>query len=876
MTFDIKSIEFFDLGDFSDGPLSAADLAQISSLFLDYKNLGVNTVSIGWGVPVDEKTGNIVSAFSVPGIHAASLSEIQAISNVASKLGLGIILKPQAQTRDAIGSNGSLPDNVYSSDVGSGFNANMFLSQWATYMGSVGSLAHQVGASMVVVGTENGGFDTTAYRSQWINVINDTRQSYNGNLTYASSSDPSAVSFWDKLNIIGVDAYFSLTSNLNPAYSDVLSGWSSNTTLSTASTLGGGNSPVNIVAKLQELSAQYNEPLYFSEFGGQSFHGVVNNPSGAGPNNPVADWQQQEWLYQSMFQAISQNNSSQWFRGTNLWSVYPGTPPENSSEFVSYLANFPTSFDVRGKPAGLVVASWFGAKDYLSSTQVSFTGSIANDEICLYGAQFASAVGAASDQPISQSKTFSTVISITLDGTILNGQSPTVHFFINNIDEGAQTLQNAPGSYVDARDVPWSADQTFTFTLPGLSNINQLKVAIDSPVNLNGAENSQTFIASASINGVMLVNSTYYPLAGSAQNLPIAQGGQFDGGYTLLDGSPWNTQVDSRTIGTHGNPIQVNGGGGIDTVYVLGNLSDYVATNNANGVWNLAENRGLDQNADLTGIANVAFQDGSIINLQSDVIKFSEGTVTFLDPSSNFTIEVGTSSLTIFDKKVTGGDHTLVDPTNLQFTDETMNTVWLTEAAALPASEFGALTEMYIGYFGRAPDAGGLDYWASRLSEGMSLSQIAASFSVQPETVAQYPTGLSTQVFVTDIYKNVLGRAPDTGGFNYWVGQLQSGAVSKSTFLLAVINGAQASSGSSADAQYLANKELVGAHFAIVDGLSDIKQAHAVMDVFNGTSVSVTTANNLADSYLATANTAAGSELVVELVGVIPIISHLG
>ena len=86
--------------------------------------------------------------------------------------------------------------------------------------------------------------------------------------------------------------------------------------------------------------------------------------------------------------------------------------------------------------------------------------------------------------------------------------------------------------------------------------------------------------------------------------------------------------------------------------------------------------------------------------------------------------------------------------------------------------------------------------------------------------------------------------------------------------MLAIIYGARAATGGAEDAQYLANKGLIGEHFALTDGLNNVEEAHAVMASFNGTPGSVIAANQLSDSYLVKANTAAGSELVVQLVGI--------
>lgn len=46
--------------------------------------------------------------------------------------------------------------------------------------------------------------------------------------------------------------------------------------------------------------------------------------------------------------------------------------------------------------------------------------------------------------------------------------------------------------------------------------------------------------------------------------------------------------------------------------------------------------------------------------------------------------------------------------------------------------------QLYVGYFGRAADPVGLDYWVTQLQGGMSLAAIANSFAVQPEATALY------------------------------------------------------------------------------------------------------------------------------------------
>ena len=87
------------------------------------------------------------------------------------------------------------------------------------------------------------------------------------------------------------------------------------------------------------------------------------------------------------------------------------------------------------------------------------------------------------------------------------------------------------------------------------------------------------------------------------------------------------------------------------------------------------------------------------------------------------------------------------------------------------------ITKIYVGYYDRAPDPAGLDYWIGRANGGMTLSEIAASFAVQPESIAKYPyldnpLVASASAFVTSIYNNLFNRAPDAAGLAYWVAEL--------------------------------------------------------------------------------------------------------
>jgi len=84
------------------------------------------------------------------------------------------------------------------------------------------------------------------------------------------------------------------------------------------------------------------------------------------------------------------------------------------------------------------------------------------------------------------------------------------------------------------------------------------------------------------------------------------------------------------------------------------------------------------------------------------------------------------------------------------------------------------VARLYFAYFQRIPDHGGLQFWIARYRTGESLDGISSFFAQSAEFAGRYGA-LDNGQFVDRIYQNVLGRAPDAGGRAFWTAELDSG-----------------------------------------------------------------------------------------------------
>ena len=112
---------------------------------------------------------------------------------------------------------------------------------------------------------------------------------------------------------------------------------------------------------------------------------------------------------------------------------------------------------------------------------------------------------------------------------------------------------------------------------------------------------------------------------------------------------------------------------------------------------------------------------------------------------------------------------------------------------------------MYVAYYGRPGDAGGLDFWAGKLEEvNGSLKKIINEFGTSKEFTDRFGD-LDDEELVNNIFLQLLGRDADSEGLNFYVNGLREGRFTLATIALNVVDGTKQNLGGG-DAATVANK----------------------------------------------------------------------
>jgi serralysin len=285
---------------------------------------------------------------------------------------------------------------------------------------------------------------------------------------------------------------------------------------------------------------------------------------------------------------------------------------------------------------------------------------------------------------------------------------------------------------------------TFSETARGLNNISiAYNVGIESAIAGSGGS-------------TIYANALGNTLTGGAGKDLIYEGAGSD---RIAGGAGLDSVVFSRT---YGNYVVVRDGG---TLTVIGD-----------GVDTLTDVETLvfsDQTFIVSNIASLTYQSGTANNdtiaapAASSRIDGDDGrdTVIFNNTAAQYRIGTGLGGFTVT-STATGTAHVMIDVERLQFTDVSV--------ALDIDGNAGKLYRLYGAAFDREPDAIGLGFWLKQIDAGQSLASAAQFFAISDEFQQRYGT-LDDAGFLVQLYANVLDRAYDQAGYNFWLAALNTG-----------------------------------------------------------------------------------------------------
>lgn len=154
----------------------------------------------------------------------------------------------------------------------------------------------------------------------------------------------------------------------------------------------------------------------------------------------------------------------------------------------------------------------------------------------------------------------------------------------------------------------------------------------------------------------------------------------------------------------------------------------------------------------------------------NDTINGQDGkdTAVYGGARANFTVTRTASGFTVTDKTGANGTDTLTGVERLVFADG--GVALDVETTGLAAQAF----RLYKAAFARTPDNGGVGYWMTAMDKGMKLVDVAQLFLTQDEYKKAYGAVTNNRELVTKYYENILGRAPEKAGLDYWANALDN------------------------------------------------------------------------------------------------------
>jgi hypothetical protein len=206
----------------------------------------------------------------------------------------------------------------------------LWFASYEAFILRYATLAERSGIPIFCIGTELQ--KTTVHEAEWRAIIAKIRKVYSGKLTYAANfhDEFEHIRFWDALDYVGVQAYFSLSSQEAPTLADLREGW---------------RQPL---AALEALHKKCRKPVLFTEIGYRSTRDAAREPWRwpQATDHVQQSEQAQADCYETFFQSVW---NQKWLAGVYFWKWYPHPGHRHHA----------VDFTPQQKKAEAVLKKWF-------------------------------------------------------------------------------------------------------------------------------------------------------------------------------------------------------------------------------------------------------------------------------------------------------------------------------------------------------------------------------------------------------------------------------------------------------------------------------------------------------------------------------------
>jgi hypothetical protein len=690
--------------------------AEFRSALAGPRSWGVNTLIFDLLLEQDGTEASNVRPMS--GLYGSTDRLIE-IVKVARAMGFEIWIKPIVFTTAQEIHQGT---SAYQWSSIAPRDASTWFESYGSSIKNVLRQLEPYGIDSILLGNELANLTTSSiYQDYWSTLISDFKEVFSGHIGYnasafgapvGSSDEYSSVTFLDKIDFLGISIYPQLYSNKTPSAEEMQDGW-----FRTA------NGEKNIVRELRDFFTLHpNLNLAVTEFSsaasdGGNFSFAKLGFDAESPGALIRDLEEQRLFYEVGFQVLSREFGDQIkgifpFRwGANTFQGFLDVPPDQGIY----------TFDLQGKPAAEVIASWYRGDKNSNGTKISgrfgadsLAGGFYDDSI-FGGRGNDTLIGGRGDDLLFGDGSLgreTVVLKVIASGAILDGTAPKVNVNVNGELVGVIDVEENE-SFRSPEKQSWNGPVVYSFEIPEALSISDLRL---TQLNHQG--------------GGTYINRNFYVHAISVDDVALSPAGTlFDSngnragqdtqaiylsGSLVIDAKGYNAAIQ----GSGSDEDLLIGGIGLDTGIFRGNSLDYAVTPVRN-VLNPDTGR-----ADLSGFRVV------------DVISARDG------------IDV------------------LAEVERLKFKDRTI-------ALDIDANA-GQAYRIYKAAFDRTPDGGGLGYWIAQMDKGMGVVEVAARFIDSSEFRELYGQNPSNAEFLTKVYSNVLDRTPDPAGLGWWVNEMKT------------------------------------------------------------------------------------------------------